>query len=61
MIKATTIKPIEFFEKYIPVGQCKSENSRTYNVKVASTVDSIAITQGDNVQAGNILITIDKN
>jgi RND family efflux transporter MFP subunit len=60
LVKASTIEPTEFFEKYIAVGQCKSENSRTYNAKVAGTVDSIAITQGDEVQAGNVLITIDK-
>ncbi|XVN43529.1 MAG: efflux RND transporter periplasmic adaptor subunit [Candidatus Rickettsia vulgarisii] len=60
LVKVATTKPAEFFEKYIAVGQCKSENSRTYNAKVVGTVDSIAITQGDNVQAGDVLITIDK-
>lgn len=60
LVKAATIEPMEFFERYIAVGQCKSENSRTYNAKIAGTVDYIAINQGDKVQANDVLITIDK-
>jgi RND family efflux transporter MFP subunit len=62
--EATLVRPIkigyyEFYEKFTAIGQCKSENSKTYYAKAAGTINSIAIVQDKNVSAGDVLITID--
>lgn len=62
--EATFVRPIkigyyEFYEKFTAIGQCKSENSKTYYAKTAGTIDSIAVIQGKDVSAGDVLITID--
>lgn len=50
-----------FHDKFTAIGQVKSEHSRTYNAKITGTINSIAISQGRNVSAGDVLITIDED
>lgn len=57
----TTIKSYNFHNKFTAIGQVKSEHSKTYYAKVTGTIDSIPITQGKNIAAGDILMTIDAN
>ena len=46
----------DFHDKFTAIGQCKSEQSKTYYAKTNGTIDSIAIIQGEKVSANNILI-----
>ncbi|MDP4708802.1 MAG: efflux RND transporter periplasmic adaptor subunit [Rickettsiaceae bacterium] len=48
----------DFHEKFTAIGQCKSEQSKTYYAKTTGSIDSISIIQGKNVSANDILITI---
>lgn len=62
--EAVNIVPIEvtnydFHEQFKAIGQCKSENSKTYYAKSEGSVDSISISQGQNVIKGQELISID--
>lgn len=58
-IEITKIESHDFYEKFAVVGQSKAENSRTYYARVAGTIDSIAITQNQEVKKGDVLLTID--
>ncbi len=55
----TKIVSYNFQEKFVAIGQCKSENSKTYHAKINGTIDSISIIQGKNVLKNDILITVD--
>jgi len=55
----TQIISYDFQDKFVAIGQCKSENSKTYYAKTSGTIDSISIIQGKNVLKDDILITID--
>lgn len=58
-VTQTLVEETNFYEKYIAIGQCKSENSRTYYAKVNGVVDFIAISEGKAVKRGDKLISID--
>ena len=55
----TKIGYYDFHDKFTAIGQCKSEQSKTYYAKITGTIDSIAVIQGKNVSAKDVLITID--
>ncbi len=58
-IEATKVDYHDFYEKFTVVGQSIAENSRTYYAKTAGNIDSIAITQGQEVKKGDVLLTIE--
>jgi|GEM_PF-852714 len=58
LVLPTTIGYYDFHEKFTAIGQCKSEQSKTYYAKTTGTIDSISIIQGKNVSANDVLITI---
>ena len=58
-IETTKIEYHDFYEKFTAIGQSRAENSKTYYAKIAGTIDSIAITQGQEVKQGDVLLTID--
>lgn len=58
-VEATKVSYHDFYEKYTIIGQSRAENSKTYYAKVAGTIDSIAVTQGQEVKKGDVLLTID--
>ena len=58
-VMPTKIISYDFQDKFVAIGQCKSENSKTYHAKINGTIDSISIIQGKNVLKDDILITID--
>lgn len=58
-IEATKVEYHDFYEKFTVIGQSRAENSKTYYAKMAGTIDSIAITQGQEVKKGDVLLTID--
>ena len=58
-IEITKVEYHDFYERFVVVGQSRAENSKTYYAKTAGTIDSIAITQGQEVKKGDVLLTID--
>jgi RND family efflux transporter MFP subunit len=61
LVEQAKIENYNFYSKFTAIGQCKSEHSKSYYAKVAGTIDSIAVNQGENVFTGNVLITIDED
>lgn len=60
LVNVTKIGLFEFHDEFTAIGQCKSENSKTYYAKTKGVINSMSIIQGNNVSAGDILITIDE-
>ncbi|RTK92353.1 MAG: efflux RND transporter periplasmic adaptor subunit [Rickettsiales bacterium] len=59
LVKPIKLNQQDFFEKYISVGQCKAENSRTFYAKVNGVVDYISVKEGEFVKKDTIIIQID--
>lgn len=59
LVRPTKLSQQDFFEKYISVGQCKAENSRTFYAKVNGVVDYISVKEGEFVNKDTIIIKID--
>ncbi len=51
----------DFYDKITVIGKCKSNKSRDYYAKYSGTVNSMSMNQGNNISAGDFLISIDKN
>lgn len=60
LVEEAKIENYNFYSRFIAIGQCKSEHSKSYYAKIAGTIDSITINHGQNVSAGDVLITIDE-
>ena len=59
LIKPTILKNLDFSEKFISVGQCKEENSRTFYAKVNGVVEYVAVEEGEIVKKNAVIIKID--
>lgn len=59
-VEEAKIENYNFYSKFTAIGQCKSEHSKSYYAKISGTIDSITINHGENVSAGDVLITIDE-
>ena len=61
VIKSGKVTRLEVFDKLNVIGQCKHEQSRTYQANISGIIESVILAQGNKVKKGDLIITIDKN
>jgi RND family efflux transporter MFP subunit len=60
LVKSVKVKKLELFDQFNVIGQCKNDQSRSYYANISGRIDLLSAKQGDTINAGEIIIAIDK-